>query len=183
MDIDIDLPNRKAVLDLIPYTEASLKDYRRHNVGVYFQEIPKIPGTNRAVFDYQTAEKLGWMKFDFLNLHIYEKVRDERHLVALMNAEPEWDLLKSEEIVHGLFQLTHSFQLLQRYPPKSVADLAVVLALIRPAAEGLRNLPFDEIKSRIWNLPESGYAFKKSHAFSYAFVVVVQLNLLLEGVA
>jgi hypothetical protein len=58
------------------------------------------------------------------------------------------------------------------------------LALIRPAKRHLIGKTWTEIGQEIWTKPENGdYYFKKAHAVAYAQVVVVQMNLICEGVS
>jgi len=61
--------------------------------------------------------------------------------------------------------------------------LAMVLALIRPGKRHLVGYEWPIVEADIWTNTdgEEGYVFKKAHAVSYAHVVVVQLNLLLEA--
>ena len=41
-DIDIDVPNRDAVLALIQHTAARQNNGRRHNSGIYVTDIPRV---------------------------------------------------------------------------------------------------------------------------------------------
>ena len=44
-------------------------------------------------------------------------------------------------------------------------------------------LPFDEIAKTVWDKPEGNdYYFKKAHAIAFATAIVVQLNLICEGI-
>ena len=80
-DIDIDFLNRSTVLDIIKHIPATLEDGRKHNTGVYCQEIPTNPLTGQASIDYKTAEDRGYFKIDLLNVSAYQGVRDEAHLL------------------------------------------------------------------------------------------------------
>ena len=67
--------------------------------------------------------------------------------------------------------------------PKSVEELAEVLAVIRPAKRHLLNESKEKISSEVWVKPDDGsYYFKKAHAIAYALSIVVQLNLFCEQV-
>jgi DNA polymerase III alpha subunit len=74
--------------------------------------------------------------------------------------------------------------LLAQLQPKSVIELAMVLAMIRPGKKHLipvcQEKGFDAIENEIWTKTEDSYFFKKAHAVSYASVIIVQLNLLCE---
>lgn len=189
-DIDIDFKDRDAALKCLSHTPASIiKDRKitRHNTGVYFNDIPVDPLTGYSSVDYKEAESRGYTKIDFLNLGIYEGIKDEAHLDKLLAQEPYWDLLLDEGIVTGtstgqtLFQLHDQFDTVKKMKPNTVMQLAMILALVRPSKRYLIGKDWAEIEKEIWVPPEDdGYYFKKSHAVSYAHLVVIQLNLLVE---
>ena len=81
-------------------------------------EIPHNPITNLATIDYKEADQRGFFKIDFLNVSIYEGVRDEEHLLALMNTEPLWDLLLQEDFVNELFHINGHADLLKITQPR-----------------------------------------------------------------
>jgi hypothetical protein len=58
----------------------------------------------------------------------------------------------------------------------------MILALIRPGKRYLVGKSWEEIKADVWIKPQNDtYFFKKSHSYSYAVAIIVQLNLLCEG--
>lgn len=180
-DIDIDLADRRAVLDLIEHRVAALDADTKHNTGVYVTEIPHNPLNNLSTIDYKTAEQRGYFKLDFLNVNIYKGVRDEAHLEQLIEKEPMWDLLKHNEFVDQLFHLNGHGQILKETCPDSVEKLAAVLSMIRPAKRHLIGKDWTTIFQEVWTKPENGeYYFKKAHSFSYAVAVIVHMNLLVE---
>jgi hypothetical protein len=190
-DVDIDFANRdealKGILH-IPASRVERDDLRKHNVGVYLQSIPTDPLTGFASIPYEEAEERGYFKLDFLNLHIYKGVRDEAHLQELISREPMWELLDEPLITEQLFQLggvidgIPTSDLLSAYKPRSIMDIAIFLALIRPRKKHLIGQEWEDIKKEIWTPgDESLYGFKKAHAVSYAHVVVTQMNLMLEN--
>ena len=64
----------------------------------------------------------------------------------------------------------------------SIDQLAMVLAIIRPAKRNLLGQPWPTIEKQVWLKPsDDSYYFKKSHAIGYAHVIVLQLNLLREN--
>jgi DNA polymerase III alpha subunit len=68
--------------------------------------------------------------------------------------------------------------------PTSVEELAMCLALIRPAKRHLIGKTWTEIGTEIWEKPENGdYYFKKAHAVAYAMVIAVQINLICEDLS
>lgn len=183
-DIDIDVLDRSKVLEHLPHVNAMMKREDapvKHNTGVYFQQIPRDPRENLATIDYKEAGQLGYVKIDLLNNSVYSGVKDEEHLVRLLNASPMWSILDEEQIVEKLFHIGQHADLVQQMKPRSVEELAMLLAVIRPAKSYLRGKSWDEVKLEVWEKPTDGsYAFKKSHAFGYALAIVVQMNLLVE---
>jgi len=186
-DIDIDFKDRDAALEEllhIPASRLDKGDLVKHNVGVYFQSIPTDPLTGLASIPYKEAEARNYFKVDFLNLKLYNEVQSVAHMDKLMSMEPVWDLLEDEDFVSTLFHLGNWAELTAAYKPRSVMELAMVLAVIRPGKQHLMGLPFDELEKDIWNVDpdaDDDYMFKKAHAVSYAYAVVVQINLKVEA--
>ena len=86
-DIDIDFGDRDKLLKLISHTSAAMRNVRpmrKHNTGVYVTDVPYDPVNDMAAIDYTDAEKRGYFKLDLLNVHVYEQVKDEHHLIELM---------------------------------------------------------------------------------------------------
>lgn len=185
-DVDIDMADRDAFLRLVKHTPASIKQDSKlvkHNTGVYFQNIPFWPLEGFAAIDHKEAAEDGWFKVDFLNNSIYTGVRDNIHMEQLVNQEPMWELLEHEEIVTQLAHIGNHFDLVKQYKPTSIPQLAVVLAMIRPSKRYLVGRDWDDVESEVWKKPtDNSYFFKKSHAHAYALSIVVQLNLLVEGI-
>ena len=184
MDIDIDFPDRKQILDIIKHIPARLEDGKKHNTGVYCHEIPYNPITDTASLDYKTAEDRQYFKIDFLNVSAYNGVRNETHIIELLNTQPLWDLLYEKDICDQLFHINGYHNLLAELKPTSVIELAMVLAMIRPGKKHLipvcKEKGFQAIKDEIWTKTEDAYFFKKAHAVSYASVITEQLNLICE---
>lgn len=180
-DIDIDFCNRDSILKILPHRVATLDGIKKHNTGVYVNEIPHNPINYHSTIDYKTADSRGYFKLDFLNVSIYKNVRDEEHLTALMNQEPIWDLLAHAEFVDKVFHISGYSEILSKLKPRSIEQLAAVLAIIRPAKRYLENCTWEQIFEEVWVTPENNqYFFKKSHSISYAVAVVVHMNLLCE---
>lgn len=185
-DIDIDFFDRTQMLNKIQHRVAMRKqkgEILKHNTGIYFQEIPHDPFTNLATIDYETAEDRGYFKVDFLNVNIYEGVQNEDHLLKLLHTDPDWSLLEHQEIVDQLFHINGHFNIVNKLKPRSIQQLAAVLAIIRPAKRYLVDADWNTINREVWKVPEGDeYFFKKSHAIAYASAIIVQMNLLLEQV-
>jgi hypothetical protein len=184
-DIDIDFLDRNKILNLIDHRVAMRVDKGKkfkHNTGIYLQDIPYDPFSNLSTIDYQTAENRGYQKIDFLNVSIYEGIRDESHLQHLLDVEPLWDLLEHQDIVDKLFHINGHFNIVSKLKPKSIEQLAAVLAIIRPAKRYLIDQDWNTIMKEVWEKPteEDLYFFKRSHAVAYAAAIAVQLNLICE---
>lgn len=183
-DIDIDFGNRDKLLELIQHTRAAMRNVnpiRNHATGVYVTDIPYDPVNNIASIDYTDAEKRGYFKLDLLNVHVYESVNSEEHLVKLMR-EPDWKKLKESTFVEKLIHLNNQFYNLQKMPEPidSIPRLAMFLAIIRPGKKHLIGEKWSEIAKTVWDKGTDGYTFKRSHAVAYAHLVVVHMNLLGE---
>jgi DNA polymerase III alpha subunit len=184
-DIDIDFANREQALELFEYTTAVRHDgaeFKKHNTGVYFTSIPRDARSNTSTIDYKEAEQRGYFKVDFLNVGIYEGVKNEEHLVKLMETEPLWDLLEQKDFADLLFHVNGHSGLLKQMKPRTIEELAMCLALIRPAKRHLVGKTWTEIGPEIWTKPTNDeYYFKKAHAVAYAQAIVVQMNLICDG--
>ena len=186
-DIDIDFLDREQALKLFKHVGASRIDNNKlvkHNTGVYLHEVPVDAVSGLAAVSYNKAEEQNFFKIDFLNVGIYKGVRDETHLLQLMEAEPLWDLLEQDDFANLLFHVNGHGGLLRQMRPTTVEQLAAVLAMIRPAKRYLIGKDWTTVMTEVWTKPENDeYFFKKSHATAYAFAIVVQMNLICEGIS
>ena len=184
MDIDIDFLDRSKALVLfkhIPASRLENGELTRHNTGVYFHAMPIDPEKNISAVPYDKTDNSDVFKIDLLNVSIYKGVRNEQHLTELMNKQPLWDLLEQDEFSNLLFHVNGHGEILRKMKPKSIEELAAVLAMIRPAKRYLVGKNWTEIFQEVWRKPESGeYFFKKSHGTAYAVAVVVHMNLICE---
>ena len=186
-DIDIDFADRQQVLDLLNVTPASIiRDDKlvKHNTGVYLHGVPMH--AEKAVcsvpYDHPDAEM--YFKIDFLNVGIYKGVKDETHLIQLMETEPLWDLLQDEEFIQNLFHVNGHGSILRQSKPESIEQLAAVLAMIRPAKRYLIGKDWTTVMTEVWMKPDNEeYFFKQSHATAYAVAIVVQMNLICEQIS
>ncbi len=186
-DIDIDFADRTKILDIIKHVPATILEKgvsKKHNTGVYSSSIPVNPLTGTASIDYREAETRGYFKIDFLNVGIYKDVQSEEHLSKLLNQEPLWDLLLEDEFTNNLFHVNGHGTILRKMQPKSIEELAMVLAMIRPAKRYLIGQDWSDVKKEVWQRPAGDeYFFKKAHAVAYACAIVVQMNLICEQLA
>jgi hypothetical protein len=187
MDIDIDFLDREQALNLFKHIRASRIDDNKlvkHNTGVYLHSVPVNAVENLCAVPYEEAEERNYFKIDFLNVGIYKGVRDEAHLVQLMETEPLWDLLLDEDFIQNLFHVNGHGSILRQSKPESIEQLAAVLAMIRPAKRYLIGKDWTTVMMEVWTKPENEeYFFKQSHATAYAVAVVVQMNLICEQIS
>ncbi len=183
-DIDIDFGDRNQILSLLKHIPASIirdEKLTKHNTGVYFTDIPVDPYTGQSSLDYQVAEDRGYLKLDFLNVNLYQQVKNEDHLVQLMQQEPDWTKLYNSEFCGQLIHIGSHYETLTKMPEpvNSIPRMAMFLSVIRPAKRHLIGLPWVEVAKTVFERPhDDGYYFKKAHAISYAHLVVVHMNLL-----
>lgn len=187
-DVDIDVFNREKILSGLEcvYGRIDRADdkFEKHPTGVYFQNIPRDPTTNISTIDHRIANDYGYFKIDFLNVNMYEGIKSEQHLLDLLHKEPPWDFFQYTEITDQLFHLKGHGNLLQRFKPQSVEDLAIILALIRPSKAYLQREDWAKIKDEVWvKKADDEYFFKRCHSISYALAIVVNLNLLIENLS
>ncbi len=181
-DIDIDVPPTFSA-KIFPWAQASIvkKELSPHPCGVYPQRIPVDPYSKLAAIPYEQAEEVGYQKIDFLHLSVYQHFATQDEIESLLKKEPDWSLLELRSSHPKLFQPANHGDLLQELKPRSIEDLADVLALIRPAKKqllGLYRKSRDMARQVIWEKNGGAYAFKKSHALGYALVIVLQLHLI-----
>lgn len=185
-DVDIDVYNRDAIIDslgcILGRIDRPDGSVDRHPTGVYFQDIPVDPFTRMSTIDYRIAKDYGYFKIDFLNVNMYEGIQDENHLLRLLDQEPDWHLFEYEEITENLFHLKGHSHLLRKFKPQSVEDLAMILAIVRPAKAYLQVKDWETVKKDVWVKAENSdtYQFKRAHAISYALAAIVHLNLFVE---
>jgi DNA polymerase III alpha subunit len=189
MDIDIDFPTSFNPHSLFPQAVAASmvrdRQLAKHPCGQYFQSIPTDALTSLAAIPYEEAEALGYIKIDFLHLSILDMFNSKDEVRRLMNTEPDWTLLTQEQHVEKLFQLHNHYELLAQIAPTAVQELADCITLIRPAKRHL--IPAylrDKRKTRdtqLYTKSGDAYAFKRSHAISYALTIVLQMHLISSG--
>ena len=181
-DIDIDFGDRDKALEHITHIPASIyrnDEFVPHNTGVYVNNIPQHPITKLASIDHKEAEQRGYVKLDFLNVSVYQQIHSEEELDVLMSIEPPWEKLQDPEFVKNIIHIGNHYDIVKTLKPKTIDEMAAVLAIIRPSKRYLLNKDWATINQEVWTKPTDGnYYFKKSHATSYAYLVVVHMNLL-----
>lgn len=183
-DVDIDVSDRSKLLTVIKHIPAAMREVRpirKHATGIHITDIPYDPTMNMAAIDYKQAEDRGYFKLDILNVHVYNQVRDETHLIELMR-EPDWSRLRDRNFVEQLIHLSNHYDSIRKMPEpiNTIPRLAMFLAIIRPSKKHLIGLSWKEVAKTVWNKDDEGYTFKRSHSCAYAHLVVVHMNLLCE---
>ena len=179
-DIDIDVPNRDAVLALIQHTPARQSNGRKHNSGIYVTGIPQDPVAGCSALDHETAEARGYFKIDLLNMRVYGLVRDPVHYEAMLAADPPWTRLWTDSAwAQQLVHIGNYTELLRSMKPDSIPRMAAFISVIRPGKAHLQNRPWSEVFESVWDGDISrGYTFKQAHAVGYAALVALHMNLL-----
>lgn len=191
MDVDIDFRTDFDPLDIFENAVRASRvhdgELLKHNVGIYFQHIPKDKLTGLAAIPYKEAETFGYFKIDFLHLSLLDNFESKDEIRALLKKEPDWLLLESPDAVSKLFQLHTRFELVSRVKPQSVQELADCIALIRPSKVKLVNSYVEsktkgtvsEFRNILYAKPTDGKQyFKRGHAIAYALTIVLQLHLI-----
>ena len=186
-DIDIDMPDRAKVLELIQHTSARQVvsgKVKKHNSGIYVTDIPRDIVNGCSAIDYELAEDRGYFKLDFLNMSVYQLIRDPAHYEQVLATTPPWEKLWQDgawaaQLVH----VGNYTDLLKLMKPDSIPRMAAFISIIRPGKAHLQRKPWAEVFASVWDGDESqGYTFKKSHAISYAALVSLHMNLLNQDV-
>jgi len=182
-DIDIDFAERRQVLDLIkaiPARQEKDDQIRSHNSGVYVTDIPWDPVHQCAAIDYREAEQRGYFKIDFLNMSVYQLIRDQQHYQNMMDMAPPWQRLWQDPAwAAGIVHVGNHVDLLCDMQPDSITRMAAFISVIRPGKAHLQRQPWSQVFESVWDGDDSrGYTFKKSHAVSYAVLVALHMNLM-----
>jgi hypothetical protein len=184
MDIDLDFGDRDLILAQIKHIPAAmLRDNRltKHVSGVYVNNIPKNSVTQTAAIEYQTAEQLGYVKLDFLNVNLYRQIKNTAHLTQLLERDPPWQRLQDPEFFSQLSHIGRHYSTMTRMPEpvNSIERMAMFLAVIRPSKRHLIGQRWVKVAQTVWDIgTEGGYGYKKSHGLAYSHLVAVHMNLL-----
>lgn len=184
-DIDIDVNsdcNREDFGTRGMIYNESLGRVLPHPAAVYLEPVPIDDITGLCAFDYEYGDEHGFIKVDMLTNKSYDLFKSKEEVIRAANTEPDWSLMEDEEFVTKLPQLANSAEIIRRIKPKSIQELADVLALIRPAKNHLVNAYIKNpklVRVNLYRKPINGGAyFKKAHAISYAVMIVAVMNKL-----
>jgi hypothetical protein len=182
-DIDIDFADREQILNLIQHIPARqiVQDQaRRHNSGIYLNNIPYDPINNCAAIDYQDAEKRGYFKIDLLNMSVYQLIKTPEHYKLMLGTTPQWDRLWKDPVwAKQLVHVGNYTELLKSMRPDSIPRMAAFISIIRPGKAHLQNCSWAEVFDSVWDGDDSkGFVFKHAHAIGYAALVALHMNLI-----
>lgn len=145
-----------------------------HPSGVYLENVPVDQKTHLCSFDYKYGDEKGFMKVDILHNSVYDSFKSKEEVLTASEGDIDWSILDDRNIVESLPHIAKHYETIQKVKPKSVEDLADVLALIRPGKISLLESYLKNKKQARRNLykrPSTGMYFKKSHAISYALMI------------
>lgn len=183
-DVDIDLPShfdkkQFGYTQAMIYNEDALK-IQPHPSGFYLEEVPVDNITGLCSFDYEYGDEQGFMKVDLLTNRVYDKFKTKKDVLDCISDDNiDWSVLEDSDFVATLPHIGKHVELVQRVAPTSVIELADILALIRPAKIHLVNSYIknkDITRKRLYLRPSEGIYFKKSHAISYALMIVCAMS-------
>lgn len=197
MDIDIDFADAQKVKQhfkdrIVLASQVENDEIKKHNVGVYFQTIPLDKELNIAAIPClitgeqprrDRAQELGYFKLDFLEVKMLRHFKSKAEIRELLKIEPDWSLLEREEIVKNVFQIKNHFDIVSKVKPKSIEEVADVLALIRPNKRKLLEEYLKNPKQVRDNLlyrreEDEKSSFKHCHSLPYAMLIVLNLHII-----
>lgn len=151
-----------------------------HPSGVYIDDVSVDGLTGNAAFDHKEPLCDGLIVVDILTNTSYDKFASKAEVIEMSQKEPNWGLLKDEKTVKKLPHINKHFDMIRELEITSVDDLADALALIRPGKIHLLEAYKENKKSvrrqlYVRSSNKQPY-FKKSHAYSYAVMIVAILN-------
>lgn len=181
-DVDIDVQSNcdrtKYGTRAMVYNEEASK-ILPHPSGVYLEKIPVDSFTGNAAISHKDGDFYGFYKVDLLTNTTYDAFLSKEDLLSALEKEPDWSLLQKPRVVEKLPHVGRHFDMLQEITPTDVESLADFLALIRPGKihliEDYKKNP-THIRPKLYQRPKNGVFFKKSHAISYALMIVATLN-------
>jgi hypothetical protein len=189
-DVDIEVKNRDDVAKLFPeaIVASQIANNRlvRHNSGLYFQNIPVHPLSGLAALPYEEAEDIGFYKVDLLSCPFpYQDIESMEDLRDLLATPIDWMWFTDADFVSGLFHLNGAYDgeirfadIVAAYEPKSIMDLAMLIAIKLPGKKHLIGEPWETVRGAIWVKETTGLPqFKKSHSVAYALAVGIDARM------
>jgi hypothetical protein len=182
-DVDIDVSTNtdrsKFGTRAMVYNEKNQR-VLQHPSGVYLEPVPIDPLTLSAAIDYKYADSVGFLKVDILNNTVYDKFATKSEVIEAIETEPNWELLNDPSVISVLPHVGKHVDLMMDLKPRSIDDLADVLALIRPGKSHLierykKNKSSTRRMLYVKPVDKNLNYFKKAHAISYAYMIVCSM--------
>lgn len=144
-------------------------------------EVPVDQVTGLSALDAKEGEELGHFKVDLLNNSSYGKFDSKEQVKESLNdlSDFDWGVFLKKDVVESLPHIANHFTTVRQVAPKSIQELADVLALIRPGKIELLDDYLEDperIRKQLYKRPLKGMYFKKSHAVAYAAMIVSIVN-------
>lgn len=189
-DVDIDT---KGGLDKTLYGvrcaiyDSESEKLRPHPSGVIIETVPTDPITGMSCIDYKECDKLGLYKVDLLTNNSYNIFKSQEDMDEHRDMVTDFSLLQIENICTQLPHIGNHYEMVKLIRPTSIDELADVLALMRPGKLHLIDDYMNPNKRAItrdnlYRISNNGMSFKKSHAISYAVMIVTVMNKLKDMV-
>jgi len=184
-DVDIDVKSNtkkeKFGIRAILYNADSMK-ISPHPSGYYFDtNMPIDKMTGNAAIEAKRAEELGFIKIDLLTNTAYDVFNSKDDVLRAADRTPDWDMLLDKNFIKRLPQLHNQYELVNYIRPRSISELADLLALLRPGKmkflEDYKSDP-EKVRRNLYRRSVEGYHYKKSHAISTAIQIVAIMNKL-----
>lgn len=181
IDIDVNSDTDKSLFGIraMVYNKETQKVIP-HPSGVHITPIPVDGMTGHSAIDHELADQLGYIKVDILTNTSYNIFNSKKEILQFSEKEPDWSLFRNENIVKKLPHIGNHFDVVSQVEPQSIEELADVLAIIRPGKRHLLESYLrdkNSVRRELYKRSANGKAyFKKSHAISYAVMIVTVLN-------
>ena len=183
-DVDIDVMSTFNPKNYFPEAILASRvengELKKHQVGIYFQNIPVDPITNLAAIPYNKIDDMGYFKIDMIHLTLLDYFENKQQIRKLIRKEPNWKMLEDINVVQQCFHIKNHFDIVNTVKPTSILDLADCIALIRPNKRHLlKNYNIDKynIRTTLYNKKQPS-DFRLSHSIAYATVIVLQMHLI-----
>ena len=181
-DIDIDVNKKVDRRDYgkpVPIVNYEKQKILPHPSGIVLDDIPVDPDSGMVPFDYKILDDMKLTKVDLLTNHSYDVFHKKEDILNLVDKIDtiDWDWFQDNDFTEKLPHLKGNSHYLNFLHPKSVEELADVLALIRPGKIHLMDeylVKRRAMDNRIYSRPTNDKMYmKKSHAIAYAVMICV----------
>jgi len=161
-----------------------------HPCGVYLHPVATDPETGLCSICYWDDDVYQYRKVDLLvntAYAIFDRPGANKELVlAAYHRVVDWDLFCTTKYLKRLPHVKGHIEFVQQIQPRSIHDLADLLALIRPGKVHLIDAYLSGKKEHVRkNLyvrpPNNKMYFKKSHSYAYAAMIISVFNEMVQN--